>query len=63
MTAESIAAVGDVERAFGFYEAGRWAWTLSDVDRLEPPPAATTRHQGVFDWPPRRRGPLQGSLL
>ena len=35
---------------FGDYSAGRWAWLLSDVRPLNPPPAAVGR-QGFFDLP------------
>ena len=31
----------DVERTFGDYEPGRWAWLLADVVPLEPPILAT----------------------
>jgi hypothetical protein len=65
MTPTFIAAVRDPERAFGKYEPGRWAWTLVDIDRLEPPIPATTRHQGPFNWPSRDRtaAGAQGRLL
>jgi len=36
---------------FGDYAPGRWAWLLSDVTPLTPPPAAIGR-QGFFDLPP-----------
>lgn len=35
---------------FGDYAPGRWAWLLSDVKPLKPPPRATGR-QGFFDLP------------
>lgn len=35
---------------FGDYSAGRWAWLLSDVQVMRPPPAAIGR-QGFFDLP------------
>lgn len=35
---------------FGDYAPGRWAWRLTDVRVLQPPPAVTGR-QGFFDLP------------
>jgi hypothetical protein len=55
--------ISERERAFGYYASGRWGWTLIQVDRIEPPLAATTRQQGAFDWPPRNVASGQGTLL
>jgi activating signal cointegrator 1 len=63
MTLTWIDTIDERERAFGYYASGRWAWTLTGVDRLEPPPPATTRQQGAFDWPPRTVASGQGTLL
>lgn len=73
MTDESIATLAEVnpaEHEFGLYEPGRWAWVLTDVERLavpvEPPPGGS--RQGTFDVPAdlvghRAPEPAQGSLL
>lgn len=67
MTAESIAALeqcNPVERAFGSYQPGRWAWVLADVVAL-PEPITWTGSQGTFDVPGEILGiyPAQGALL
>lgn len=42
--------VDDQERDYGDFEAGRYGWMLSDVQRIVPPLAIIGR-QGLFDVP------------
>jgi len=58
MTAEAIVrleAGHEVEREFGFYEPGRWAWVLRDPQPLPqpvPPDSVPAyERQGAFDFP------------
>lgn len=39
MTEEYIAGVDKEELLVGFYEPGRYAWVLEDVEKIEPIPA------------------------
>ncbi len=52
MTNERIAAwremYGDDEIAFGHFEAGRYAWILANVRRIEPVPAKG--RQRLWEW-------------
>lgn len=70
ITAESAAALerrNPQEHAFGYYEPGRWAWVLRDIERL-PEPVPYRGSQGAFDVPLSILGevvhePVQGALL
>jgi len=39
---------GTNEFAFGWYETGRYAWELADVNRIDPAP--TKGQQGLWNW-------------
>jgi hypothetical protein len=41
--------VSEIEERWGNYSAGRYAWELVDVVRLDPP-APYTGRQGIFGW-------------
>ncbi|MFD1772998.1 ASCH domain-containing protein [Paenibacillus rhizophilus] len=42
-------AIGDKENAFGLFDAGRFAWELTDV-RLLPKPIPAKGMQGLWNW-------------
>ena len=66
-TAAALKASNPQEFAFGYYQAGRWAWVLRNVHQL-PAPIPFRGSQGTFDVPLSLLGeavqaPAQGSLL
>jgi len=44
-----IESLTEQERAFGNYDANRWAWVLENITPLTPPIPATG-HQGLWNW-------------
>jgi hypothetical protein len=49
--AEEVAReISAIERLYGDYTAGRWAWQLDDVRVLSEPLAARGK-QGLWNWP------------
>lgn len=48
-TIRSIGLIGEIERAFGDYGDGRYAWRLADVQAIEPIPYSGL--QGLFGVP------------
>jgi hypothetical protein len=40
--------LSDLERTFGDYSLGRWAWLLADIQRCKPIPA--TGSLGLWEW-------------
>ncbi|HXF63048.1 MAG TPA: hypothetical protein VNK95_15595 [Caldilineaceae bacterium] len=44
-----VEKLSDLERVFGDYRAGRYAWKLEDVQRL-PEPMPATGKQGLWAW-------------
>lgn len=48
-TEHIVGGIGELERALGGYEAGRFGWVLEDIVRLEKPIPARGS-QGFWEW-------------
>lgn len=45
-----VAALTAMERAFGDYTPGRYAWFLEDIRRFYPPVSGVQGHQRLWSW-------------
>lgn len=57
----TVAALGKVEREFGDYSPGRWAWLLTDVVALDPV-IPTRGAMGLWSVPPMIEQELRARL-
>ena len=49
MTEDVILQISAIERLYGDYSPGRWAWMLADVEPLNEP-IPCLGHQGLWEW-------------
>jgi activating signal cointegrator 1 len=52
-TEEVVTRISEMERAFGNYAPGRFAWRLELIEKF-PAPITTKGEQGLFNWEPVR---------